>query len=132
MTICQKFPSTIPARCSSLGFAKCLFSGFRFSNGFTSSMINLRFLFNRVRFKEQDSHSTESESLILICTLSKPINVYLFEVDNRNTRKRYDICSKLTIKTPERGHWCCSGVFIVNFEHVSYLFLGFLLVALNK
>ena len=29
-----------------------------------------------------------------------------------------EICSKLTVKTPERGHWRPSGVFIVNFEHV--------------
>ena len=35
-----------------------------------------------------------------------------------------DISSKLTIKTPERRHWLCSGVFIVNFEHISHLFLN--------
>ena len=29
------------------------------------------------------------------------------------------ICLKLTIKTPERRHWRYSGVFIVNFEHIS-------------
>ena len=34
-----------------------------------------------------------------------PANIYLFEVNNRNTRKRCGICSKLTIKTPERRHW---------------------------
>ena len=27
--------------------------------------------------------------------------------------------SKLTIKTPERRHWRTSGVFIVNFEHIT-------------
>ena len=27
-----------------------------------------------------------------------------------------EICSKLTIKTPERHHWGRSGVFIDNFE----------------
>ena len=27
---------------------------------------------------------------------------------------------KLTIKTPERRQWRLSGVFIVNFEHISY------------
>ena len=31
-----------------------------------------------------------------------PANIYLFKVNNRNTRKRFEICSKLTIKTPER------------------------------
>ena len=31
-----------------------------------------------------------------------PANIYLFKVINRNTRKRYGICSKLTKKTLER------------------------------
>ena len=31
-----------------------------------------------------------------------PVNIYLFEVSNKNTRKRCEIVSKLTIKTPER------------------------------
>ena len=37
-------------------------------------------------------------------TLSKlfPVNIYLFKVNNRRTRKMCEICSKLTIKTPER------------------------------
>ena len=32
-----------------------------------------------------------------------PTNIYLLKVNNRNTRKRCEMCSKLTIKTPERG-----------------------------
>ena len=39
---------------------------------------------------------------------------------------------KLTIKTRERCQWRRSGVFIVNFVHVSHLFLVFLLVSLNN
>ena len=35
------------------------------------------------------------------------------------TRKWCEICSKLTIKTPERRYWHRSGVFIVTFEHIS-------------
>ena len=34
-------------------------------------------------------------------------------------------------KTPERRHWRHSGVFIVNFEHISHLALVFLLLTLN-
>ena len=41
-----------------------------------------------------------------------PGNIYFFNVNNSNTRKKYDICPKLKIKTPKRRH---SGVFIVNF-----------------
>ena len=48
-------------------------------------------------------------------------NIYFFKINNRNARKRSEICSKLAIKTPERHQWRRSGVFIVNFEHISHL-----------
>ena len=51
---------------------------------------------------------------------------------NRNARTRCEVCSKLTIKTPERRHWRRSGVFIVNFEHISHLVLLFLLPTLSR
>ena len=60
-----------------------------------------------------------------------PAGIYLLRVNNRNTRKKCELCLKLAIKTPERCHWHCSGVFIVNFEHISRLFLVFLLLTLN-
>ena len=58
-------------------------------------------------------------------------NIYLFQVNYKNIRKKYKICSKFTIKTPERRHWRCSGVFIVYFEHILHLSLVFLLLTLN-
>ena len=39
----------------------------------------------------------------------------MFKVNNRNTKTRCEICSKLAIKTPEQRHWHRSGVFVVNF-----------------
>ena len=36
--------------------------------------------------------------------LPYPVSNYLLKVNNRNTRTRCEICSKLTIKTPERRH----------------------------
>ena len=33
---------------------------------------------------------------------NNPANIYLFKVNNRNTIKRCEICSELTIKTTER------------------------------
>ena len=54
---------------------------------------------------------------------SQPFNPaynYMFKINNRNTRKKCEIFSKLTIKTPERRHWRRSGVFIVNFEHTLF------------
>ena len=57
---------------------------------------------------------------------------YMFKVKNRNTRTRCEMCSKFTIKTPERRLRRRSGVFIVNFEHISHLVLVFLLLTLNS
>ena len=48
-------------------------------------------------------------------------NIYLFRVNNSNTRKRREICSKLAIMSLQRR----STVFIVNFEYISYLFTPF-------
>ena len=59
-------------------------------------------------------------------------SVYLFKVNDRNTRKRCEIYSKLTIKMPEQPQRCRSGVFIINLEHISHPFLVFLLLTLNK
>ena len=51
-----------------------------------------------------------------------PAGIYLLKVNNRNTRTRCEICSKLAIKIPERRQ-----AFIVIFEHISHLVLVFLL-----
>ena len=56
----------------------------------------------------------------------------MFKVNNRDLRTRSEISSELTIKYPERCHWCRSGVFIVNFEHISHFILVFLLLTLRR
>ena len=48
----------------------------------------------------------------------------------KTVEKMFEICSKLIIKTSERRHWRRSGVFIVNFEHISH-FLVFVFFTLN-
>ena len=58
------------------------------------------------------------------------VAIYLLKVNNRNTRTRCKICSKLTIKLPERRRR--SGNFIVNFEHILHLVLVFLLLTYNN
>ena len=72
-----------------------------------------------------------TDEVVIQCDVP-PAGIYLFKVNNRNTRTRCEICSKLTIKTPERRHWRRSGVFIVNFEHISHLVLVFLLLTLSR
>ena len=56
----------------------------------------------------------------------------MLKVNNRNTRARREISSKLTIKTPKRRHWRRSGVFIDNFEEISHLVLVLLFLTLSK
>ena len=47
-----------------------------------------------------------------------PAGIFLLKVNNRNTRKRCEICSKLTIKALERRRCRRHEVFIVNFEQI--------------
>ena len=56
----------------------------------------------------------------------------MFKVNTKSTKTSCEICSKLTIKTPERRQWRRSGVFIVNFEHIPYLVLVLLFLTLSK
>ena len=56
-----------------------------------------------MKFKSLDSlnyNCAAKNDLAKLITL--PANIYLLKVDNRNTRARCEICSKLTVKTPER------------------------------
>ena len=39
---------------------------------------------------------------------------------------------KVNNKTPERRKWRHSGVFIINFEHISHFVLVFLLLTLSR
>ena len=66
------------------------------------------------------------------CTSYIPASYYMFKVNNRNTRTRCEICSKLTIKTPEQRQWRRFGAYIVNFKHILHLALVFLLSTLSK
>ena len=81
---------------------------------------------------------TQPAGFVLVRNQSKvhrvrsfPANIYLFRVSDRNTRKRFKICSDLIIEIPEL-RWLCFDVFIVSFERISHVFLVFLLLNLNK
>ena len=46
----------------------------------------------------------DTTALVLICQVLTPnvqVNIYLLKVSYKNTRKKCEICSKSTIKTPE-------------------------------
>ena len=56
-------------------------------------------IFNHSRCSYQTSTRWD-----LSITSNNPAGNYMFKVNHRNTRTRCEICSKLTIKTPERRH----------------------------
>ena len=69
--------------------------------------------------------------LNFILRAANPVGNYMFKVNNINNRTRCEICLNITIKTPERcptSFWC----LFVNFEHVLYLVLVFLLLTLSR
>ena len=61
--------------------------------------------------------------------ISYLVAIYLLKGNNRNTRTRCEICSKLIKQSNDAKRR--SGAFIVNFEHISHLVLVFLLLTLN-
>ena len=58
-----------------------------------------------------------------------PANIYLFKATIEALEKTYEICTKLAIKIPKWRQWRRSGIFIINFVHISLMFL---LVTLNR
>ena len=51
---------------------------------------------------------------------------------NKNARNMCEICTKLTIKKPERRHSRCFDIFIVDFEQISHFALVLQLLNLNQ
>ena len=81
---------------------------------FFSIFINDLFLFTEITtlynyIDDNNMYSLDKNSNIVSFFLNKvaslPPGMYLFKLNNRNTRLRCEICSKLTIKTPDRRHW---------------------------
>ena len=69
------------------------------------------------------SRSTRFKSNCQTETVPQPVITYS-KLTIKNTRTRCEICSKLTIETPERR--------LTSFEHISQLVLVFLLLTFNK
>ena len=72
-----------------------------------------------------------------LSSLDSPAGNYMFKVDNRNSRTRCEICSKLTIKlsgvTRPMASFCYLHWHdIDNFEHISHLVLVFLSLTLSR
>ena len=48
------------------------------------------------------------------------VSIYLFKANNKTTRGRYEIYSKLTIKTPEQRHWRRPWTYFTPFSSVLF------------
>ena len=76
------------------------------------------------------------ESITIFSRSTFPGNIYLFKVNKRKHRKKCEIWSKLTMKTQRRqtkiSYPLIRILLFVNFEHISHLFLVFLLLILNN
>lgn len=99
--------------------------------------------FEILDFKINVNIQTHSNSNIQNIICQKDVNhclwktnyattIYLFEVNNKSTRNRCEIYSKLPTKIPDRRQCYHSGVFIVYLELFSHLFLAFALLGLTK
>ena len=60
------------------------------------------------------------------------VGIYLFKVNDENTRTMCKICFDLTIQTQEQRQWRHSGIFIFNSEKISNNTFVFPLMNLNK
>ena len=62
--------------------------------------------------------------LVFLLTLNKQLkarlNIDRNKASNKNTRKKHEICSKLTIKTLERHHWRRGGQVIPSHNMVRW------------
>ena len=67
--------------------------------------------------------SPDNESSMASFSNATLAGIYLFKVNNGNSRTTCYLCSKLTIMTLKRRHWRSSGISIDNFEHVSNIAL---------
>ena len=74
-------------------------------------------------YSEEYLHMAAFVTHVIKACYVSPTNIYLLKVSDRNTRERCKMCSNLTI---------IKRVFVVNFEHVPYFFLLFLLLTLNN
>ena len=92
-------------------------------------LLNMVFLVSKCIFYKFTSFSNYWHFYF---SFSLPSGIQLFKNNSGNTRTMREICSELTIKTPESRLWHRSNAFIVNFEQVSNIVLIFPLLTLNK
>ena len=93
---------------------------------FVSSNPAIKYLCKVFFIKTLDQCRVMYWMFCLLCSkLINPPGICLFKVNDGNTRTMCKICSKVTIKAPERRQWRHSAVFTVKFEQISHTVLVF-------
>ena len=92
---------------------------------------SLCLLFLKIEMIFSKSYQTDFSSFL---TLKRyfPGKTSLFRVRIRDNRKQCEICSKRTLTKPEQRQSLPLDVFIINFGHISCLFLVFPLLTQNR
>ena len=57
-----------------------------------------------------------------VCQMLSQQTLLVQSQEQKHEKKVWNMF-KVDMKSPEQDHWRCSGVFIVNFEYNSHLFL---------
>ena len=104
--------------------------------------IVIAFLLNKFRLLNK-STTSPGRIMVLCCVVFLinfslfPVNIYLFNINNRNARKGKKM-SKVTNKDTRkqrhqkvRRHWCRFGAFILNLKYIPHLFIVLLLLNLS-
>ena len=76
------------------------------------------FITNFTNIKTNENRTLSVSTTLLTATK------YILNENKRNTRKRCEICSMVSIKTLKQRHWRRFGVFTVNLEYISQFFLS--------
>ena len=87
--------------------------------GFFSSSSNMNLIFTYIR-ERMVWHCINFRTALAKLMGIIPANIYLFKVNNRNTRKNCQICSKLTIKKPEQHKWLFEQLIEIEQADVSW------------
>ena len=101
---------------------------FKFFSVSSYTTSSIEFLIGLIKRFKLCSLMSDTDIQDVIFQSHYPVGVYLLKINNKSTGTRCEICSKLT-NAPERQRR--SGVFIVNFRHISHIVLVFLLLTLN-
>ena len=76
------------------------------------------FITNFTNIKTNENRTLSVSTTLLTATK------YILNENKRNTRKRCEICSMVSIKTLKQRHWRRFGVFTVNLEYNSQFFMS--------